>query len=571
MGTSVLPYQFRFNGVVSTDKTVTQNFQALCLAAMCWVTYDSKLGKWAVVINRAGSSVASFDDSNIVGPISITGTGLKELYNSVRMEFPHVDLSDQTDYVRIEIPDDDRNPNELDNELNLATDILNDPVQAEYIAMVELKQNRLDKVITFVTDFSMIGLMAGDIIDVTNTAYAWDSKLFRVITINESDTDDGNINFQITALEYDDNIYSTDDLTRYNRDSSTGIRSLGAIDKPATPVLTEYTQVADPRVEIEAIVPDGVVNTMDLYVSQDSVNFTFVSSSYPEGGGAFETGSTVTYSYNGVRTGTLYAKIRASNSVAASEFSDVGSIAVNLQTRADLAPSGSFDIKAAYSINYSTGALNDRYTYSGTGYNAIVGNSAYMYGFNLPEGTSTPAFRDLEPGITAAQFKVNLQAITLGARSNPNGVAVFYNWAPWDNSLYQSGGLGALNWGANWWWLGSFKDDFGDLSGPNKFLSATGNGWVYPFDGDRMNGQPAVLIFGISTTIVPWVSDISVMVDQVSGESKASYSKPWSTNTVLIDGIGGSPTSYPGRSSGSPLGGGAAVFLIDALFYKVDN
>jgi hypothetical protein len=139
----------------------------------------------------------------------------------------------------------------------------------------------------------------------------------------------------ITALEYDANIYSTDDLFRFERSLETGITSLSAIDTPATPSLTQFTQVALPYVEIAATVPAGVVNAMEVYVSSDSVNFTFVAATYPEGGGAFSTGQSVFFTYDGLRSGTLYARVRASNSVASSEFSPVGSLAVDLIQQTD--------------------------------------------------------------------------------------------------------------------------------------------------------------------------------------------------------------------------------------------
>ena len=107
-GTSILPYRYRINGVLSTDKTVMQNMEMITGACQSWLTYDINLGKWAVVINEPGNSIVSFNDSNIVGPISVQGTGLRELYNTVRVEFPHVDLDDEPDYIEDTIPEIDR-------------------------------------------------------------------------------------------------------------------------------------------------------------------------------------------------------------------------------------------------------------------------------------------------------------------------------------------------------------------------------------------------------------------------------------------------------------------------------
>lgn len=212
---------YNINGVISTDKSVMQNLNALCTSAGSWMTYDISDGKWSVVINRAGSSVASFNDTNIIGGINVSSTGINDLYNSVTLEFPHKDLRDQTDYIDFDIPAGDRFPNELDNRLNMSIDLVNDPIQAAYIASAELKQSRVDKIIEFRTDFSKLGLKAGDLIDVTNTMYGYSNKMFRITKMQEEDAE--GLVISITALEYNSDVYSTDGLTRTLREKKTGI------------------------------------------------------------------------------------------------------------------------------------------------------------------------------------------------------------------------------------------------------------------------------------------------------------------------------------------------------------
>lgn len=212
----------RINGVVSTDKSVLQNLNNLATASGCFLTFDINQGKWAVIINRTGSSVASFDDTNIIGSISVSETGVNELYNAISIEFPHSDINDQSDYVDLEIADADRYDNEVDNVLQMQLDCINDPVAAEYLARIELKQNRLSKVITFTTDFSVLGLKAGDLIDVTSEMYGYTNKIFRITKIEENDEDVLAIN--ITGLEYDSTVYDATGIVRKERSRSTGIQ-----------------------------------------------------------------------------------------------------------------------------------------------------------------------------------------------------------------------------------------------------------------------------------------------------------------------------------------------------------
>lgn len=211
----------KINGVISTDKSVLQNLNDICTACGAFLTFDISQGKWAVVINTTGSSIKSYNNTNIIGPITVTETGVSELYNDVRMEFPHKTLRDQTDFVEVAIPSGDRYPNELDNQLQIQTNLINDPVQAQYIAAVELKQSRLNKIVNFTTDYTSLGLKAGDLIDVTSTIYGFTSKVFRVIQLEE--VDDDVIGINITAMEYDQNVYSTAGLVFKERTKKTGI------------------------------------------------------------------------------------------------------------------------------------------------------------------------------------------------------------------------------------------------------------------------------------------------------------------------------------------------------------
>jgi len=213
----------QFNGVIDTTQPVLNNLETMCNAAKCWLTFDINVGKWAVVINTTGTSVASFNNTNIIGGINVSGTGLTELYNKVRAEFPHVDLNDEKDWTSIAIPLVDRFTNERENTLEMSFDIINDPLWVEMVALTELKQSRVDKIIEFRTDYSKLGLKAGDLIDVTADMYGYTNKVFRIVTIAEEDSDDGTIQLSITALEYDADVYDYSDLNLYERTRANGI------------------------------------------------------------------------------------------------------------------------------------------------------------------------------------------------------------------------------------------------------------------------------------------------------------------------------------------------------------
>ena len=336
-------YRYRVNGVIDTNNTVMANLEALGNSAGTWLTYDSQDGKWAIVINRARAVDAYFNDDNIVGSINVNGTGLDNFYNSVEVQFPHRDLNDQSDWINIEIPDEDRNPNEPDKTLTLNYPLVNEPVQAQMLGLIELKQSRVDLIVNFTTDFSAINTAAGDVIAITNTVYGWDEKEFRVISVTESENESG-ITLQITALEYDSAVYSTADLTRYLRTNEDGIIAIGAIGQPGTPEVTKFETAGRPRFIVETTVPDntdpatpsGIVEGMEFWiysipsgelptweaVDDDTRSYTLYQTINPASGSVLTAGDTITLDMDNFDPGNFLVKTRAVNSVTTGPFSD---------------------------------------------------------------------------------------------------------------------------------------------------------------------------------------------------------------------------------------------------------
>lgn len=231
--------QFEINGIIDTSRNVLENINTIANASGCFVTWDPSEGYWAVILNTTGAAVKNFNDSNIVGAINVQGSGINDMYNSVSISFPHLDLNDTRDVIELKIPDEDRFEQELDNRLEMQLDCINNPVQAQLIAARELKQSRVDKIITFTSNYTANGLKAGQLISVTSPMYGYVSKIFRITQIEESD-DDGNITYNITALEYDADVYSTSGLIREERNKKTGI-----VPKAANVALTSIEQQGD--------------------------------------------------------------------------------------------------------------------------------------------------------------------------------------------------------------------------------------------------------------------------------------------------------------------------------------
>jgi hypothetical protein len=192
---------------------------------------------------------------------------------------------------------------------------------------MELQQSRIDTTISFVTDFTSLGLKAGDIIDVSSSIYGLTNTKFRIITIRESDTDGGEIQLAITAQLYSDAVYDTTGLTRLIRTSDTGIAGIGNIGLPGVPTVTLSSTNSSPHVTITSSAPSGVVTGMEFHYSTDTdvvydENRTYnLAGTTTAANGTFAFGETVRFDYYDAPAGNLIVKTRGINSTTVGPFS----------------------------------------------------------------------------------------------------------------------------------------------------------------------------------------------------------------------------------------------------------
>lgn len=341
-GAETLANRYQINGLLDTAKPVLENAERILSATASWLSYDSHTGLWGIVINKQENTVATFDDTTILSSISLSGTGLLDLYNAVKVEFPHRELRDSADFYNIEL--NKRNSNEESNTLNIAYDIINEPIQAQLLGLIELKQSRVDKLIQFTVDFSFYNLKAGDVVAINNARFNFVNKQFRILSINEVQEDDGALQMDITALEYDENVYAIDDLFRFTRSNVDGIITIGSIGVPGTPIVSKIEISNRPRLEILSTAPTGVVEALEYWLTfdvnqgnEDLRNFTLIGTERPEGGGVFASGTAVILDYANIGASNFFVKTRGTNSTTAGPFSAVSGLVEYLpQQQTDL-------------------------------------------------------------------------------------------------------------------------------------------------------------------------------------------------------------------------------------------
>jgi hypothetical protein len=159
------------------------------------------------------------------------------------------------------------------------------------------------------------------------------------VSLNEQEDDSGQITIEISALEYDPDVYDYTTVDRYTRTTADGIITKGSINTPATPQITKFEKDARPRVLIESVVPAGIVEGVEFWTSSDNSTFILAGTEYPTGGGAWATGTTATFDYDWADGGNVYAKVRGVNSTTTSQYSNTASVVYTpVQTTNAIAP-----------------------------------------------------------------------------------------------------------------------------------------------------------------------------------------------------------------------------------------
>jgi hypothetical protein len=308
--------RYEMNGVLATGDTVKNNIDKICMSCATWTTYDFILGKWKVIVNRAATETELtnayvFNDDNIIGDISVSATSLEDLFNNLEVEYASRKIRDQNDYFNAEIADIERNDLEPDNILNLRLEMANNALHAGRIGLIELKQSRIDLIISFTTDHRALGVQAGDVVKITSDIFDFEEKLFRVTKTREVESDDSLITVEITALEYDAGIYTDEVLVDSAENTGSGIGSItSSLPAPTTPTVTGNTTASTPFFVVSTQIASGSlpVDSVEFLISTSSSGpFTNLGTVF----GPFASGTTVnSANITGRTAGTYYFRAK---------------------------------------------------------------------------------------------------------------------------------------------------------------------------------------------------------------------------------------------------------------------
>ncbi len=319
--------RYRINGVIDTGETVLNNIENILLACDSWISYQAESGQWSPVINKADSTGFAFDDSNIIGEIRVSATDITSSINQIEASFPWKDNKDKPGYVFLETPAGLRYPNEPDNKYTLSFTMVNDSVQAQYLANRILEQAREDLVVSFSTAYTGIQVNAGDVISVTNSAYGWTNKLFRAIKVNEASLPDGNLGARIECTEYNAAVYDDATITAFTPAPNSDLQSGYYFPALSAPTFSDQQPaLSPPTFSVTCQLPSTVrVTGVTLYYTKSATPSTTdwdvwgVQTPITES--AFPAGAAIKFTNVIVGAGTYYFAFSINNEISTSQKS----------------------------------------------------------------------------------------------------------------------------------------------------------------------------------------------------------------------------------------------------------
>ena len=325
-GSPVTQARYRINGVLDAGQTVLSNIDRIMTACDSWMTYNAALGQWSVVINKSETAAYAFNDNNIIGDIRLSATDITSSINQVEARFPFKSNRDQASFVNLQTPSGLLYPNEPVNKYSITYDLVNDSVQAQYLANRLLEQAREDLIVSFNTTYYGIQVDAGNVVSVTNSDYGWTDKLFRVMKVNEASLPDGQLGARLELSEYNAQVYDDADITQFTTAPNSNLASPVYFSALTAPTVTaSRPSDAVPSFDVAVTVPTtGRVTFGTLFYTTtpaDSTSWKVLNTAVSVNNIPVANGSTYTFANQVLPAGTFYFTYTVGNEIASSQKS----------------------------------------------------------------------------------------------------------------------------------------------------------------------------------------------------------------------------------------------------------
>ena len=330
--------RFTFNGVIDPNQSIMSNLQAMAACCDCLLKYNEITGLWGVIVQSPSYSYAmDLNDSNIISAIQVTPLDMVSSYNIAEVKFPDGTDNDSFNtatYNLAVLNPSLMYPNEPVNKQSISLPLVNNSVQAQYLANRFLEGGREDLQVKLTINYSGFQLEAGDLVTITNTNYGWAAKVFRVSQVIENFEQGGQLTTSLTLMEYNPAIYDDIPITQFTPAPNTGIGSPLTFGTLYTPSVTNI-QTSSPVPSFDVAVTassNGIVQYAEVYYSAfssptEQQRFFVGTTAINSAGNPYDPSSSMgVVTVTNLPQGDWYFSVKYVNSLGASGFSGSSSV-----------------------------------------------------------------------------------------------------------------------------------------------------------------------------------------------------------------------------------------------------
>ncbi len=218
--------RYEINAFVETSTKVIDNIKLLLGSCRGRLPYYS--GKFRLVIDRPQSSVFSFDNTNMLSAPDVSDGGKKARKNRVSITYTNPEIEFKSDVVTIDSPALRAEDNGLLLEKRMSLPSVDSPYRVNNIASIEMKASRQSIVCSFRATLAALGVVVGDVCDVTSDFLGWANKTFRVMSIQL--LPDATVS--VSLREYEAGSYNPDLAVEYTTPPNTTLPNPNSVKAP---------------------------------------------------------------------------------------------------------------------------------------------------------------------------------------------------------------------------------------------------------------------------------------------------------------------------------------------------
>ena len=324
--------RFKFDGVLLTDQPIMSNIQMMANCCDCLIKYNEITSQWGVITQQPNYTTALYiDDSNLVGAINISPLDISNTFNVAEVKF--VDSAQQDTFATAifdlaQIAPNLLYPNEPVNKQTITLPLVNSSVRAQVLTNRFLKSCREDLQVQCVINFVGIQLEAGDIVNINNTNYGWNGKLFRVQKITENFGDDGSVTANLMLAEFNPAVYADTMVTQFAPAPNSGFLDPTIFGTIPAPIISGIVNSGfKPKFDVTPTTSSGgIIEFVEIWYSTvaapTSAQLTLLTVYNSITGQGFAQSTALSsFEIATFEAGTYYFFVRVGNSLKTSIFS----------------------------------------------------------------------------------------------------------------------------------------------------------------------------------------------------------------------------------------------------------